>query len=153
MAGIFASFFSIGILLLADFVPAIQSSPIDNETFSQVFSLSPLAVLASMIAYLFAQFIDIKLYHYWKKVTQGKHLWLRNNFSTFASQFLDTFTVILLLCLFGVLPWDLFLGLVVSGFIFKVLVAAIDTPFLYLSVYLIRKRFNLKVGEEIQLEN
>ncbi len=153
VAGIFASFFSIGILLLADFVPAIQSSPIDNETFSQVFSLSPLAVLASMIAYLFAQFIDIKLYHYWKKVTQGKHLWLRNNFSTFASQFLDTFTVILLLCLFGVLPWDLFLGLVVSGFIFKVLVAAIDTPFLYLSVYLIRKRFNLKVGEEIQLEN
>jgi len=153
VAGIFASFFSIGILLLADFVPAIQSSPIDNETFSQVFSLSPLAVLASMIAYLFAQFIDIKLYHYWKKVTQGKHLWLRNNFSTFASQFLDTFTVILLLCLFGVLPWDLFLGLVVSGFIFKVLLAAIDTPFLYLSVYLIRKRFNLKVGEEIQLEN
>ena len=153
VAGIFASFFSIGILLLADFVPAIQSSPIDNETFSQVFSLSPLAVLASMIAYLFAQFIDIKLYHYWKKVTQGKHLWLHNNFSTFASQFLDTFTVILLLCLFGVLPWDLFLGLVVSGFIFKVLVAAIDTPFLYLSVYLIRKRFNLKVGEEIQLEN
>ena len=153
VAGIFASFFSIGILQLADFVPAIQSSPIDNETFSQVFSLSPLAVLASMIAYLFAQFIDIKLYHYWKKVTQGKHLWLRNNFSTFASQFLDTFTVILLLCLFGVLPWDLFLGLVVSGFIFKVLVAAIDTPFLYLSVYLIRKRFNLKVGEEIQLEN
>ena len=153
VAGIFASFFSIGILLLADFVPAIQSSPIDNETFSQVFSLSPLAVLASMIAYLFAQFIDIKLYHYWKKVTQGKHLWLRNNFSTFASQFLDTFTVILLLCLFGVLPWDLFLGLVISGFIFKVLVAAIDTPFLYLFVYLIRKRFNLKVGEEIQLEN
>ena len=153
VAGIFASFFSIGILLLADFVPAIQSSPIDNETFSQVFSLSPLAVLASMIAYLFAQFIDIKLYHYWKKVTQGKHLWLRNNFSTFASQFLDTFIVILLLCLFSVLPWDLFLGLVVSGFIFKVLVAAIDTPFLYLSVYLIRKRFNLKVGEEIQLEN
>jgi uncharacterized integral membrane protein (TIGR00697 family) len=153
VAGVFASFFSIGILLLADFVPAIQSSPIDNETFSQVFSLSPLAVLASMIAYLFAQFIDIKLYHYWKKVTQGKHLWLRNNFSTFASQFLDTFTVILLLCLFGVLPWDLFLGLVVSGFIFKVLVAAIDTPFLYLFVYLIRKRFNLKVGEEIQLEN
>ena len=60
VAGIFASFFSIGILLLADFVPAIQSSPIDNETFSQVFSLSPLAVLASMIAYLFAQFVDIR---------------------------------------------------------------------------------------------
>jgi uncharacterized integral membrane protein (TIGR00697 family) len=153
VAGIFASFFSIGILLLADFVPAIPSSPIGDETFSQVFSLSPLAVLASMIAYLCAQFVDIRIYHFWKKKTQGKQLWLRNNFSTFASQFLDTLTVILLLCIFQVLPWNMFVGLVISGFIFKVLIAAIDTPFLYLFVYLIRRRFNLKAGEEIQLEN
>jgi uncharacterized integral membrane protein (TIGR00697 family) len=152
IAGIFASFFSIGILLVADAVPAIANSPINDATFNQVFSLSPLAVLASMIAYLLAQFVDIRIYHFWKKITQGKHLWLRNNFSTFASQFLDTFTVILLLCFFGVLSWDMFLGLVVSGFIFKVLVAAIDTPFLYLFVYLIRKRFGLKIGEEIRYE-
>jgi len=153
IAGIFASFFKIGILLMADTAPAIPTSPIDDETFSKVFSLSPLAVLASMIAYLCAQFIDIRIYHFWKNKTEGKHLWLRNNFSTFASQFLDTFTVILLLCLFQVLPWDLFIGLVTSGFIFKVLIAAIDTPFLYLFVYLIRRKFNLKAGEEIQLEN
>ena len=138
VAGIFASFFSIGIVLVADAVPAIANSPINDATFNEVFSLSPLAVLASMIAYLLAQFVDIRIYHFWKKITQGKHLWLRNNFSTFASQFLDTFTVILLLCFFGVLSWDMFLGLVVSGFIFKVLVAAIDTPFLYVFVYLIR---------------
>ena len=55
--------------------------------------------------------------------------------------------------MFQILPWNMFTGLVVSGFIFKVLIAAIDTPFLYLFVYLIRKRFNLKAGEEIQLEN
>jgi uncharacterized integral membrane protein (TIGR00697 family) len=152
VAGIFASFFSIGIVLVADAVPAIANSPINDATFNEVFSLSPLAVLASMIAYLLAQFVDIRIYHFWKKITQGKHLWLRNNFSTFASQFLDTFTVILLLCFFGVLSWDMFLGLVVSGFIFKVLVAAIDTPFLYVFVYLIRKRFGLKIGEEIRYE-
>ena len=152
IAGIFASFFSLSIILISNYVPALESSPINDETFSNVFSLSGLAVLASMLAYLFAQFIDIKIYHFWKKITQGKHLWLRNNFSTFASQFLDTFTVILLLCFFGVLSWDMFLGLVVSGFIFKVLIAAIDTPFLYLFVYLIRKRFGLKIGEEIRYE-
>jgi uncharacterized integral membrane protein (TIGR00697 family) len=152
IAGIFASFFSIGILLVADAVPAIANSPLNDATFNQVFSLSPLAVLASMIAYLLAQFVDIRIYHFWKKITQGKHLWLRNNFSTFTSQFLDTFTVILLLCFFGVLSWDMFLGLVVSGFVFKVLVAVIDTPFLYLFVYLIRKRFGLKIGEEIRYE-
>ena len=151
VAGIFASFFSIGILLVAGAVPAIPSSPIDNEIFTQVFSLSPLAVLASMMAYLMAQFIDIRVYHFWKKLTQGKHLWLRNNFSTFSSQIIDSATVIFLLCLFGVLPWALFWGLTLSSIVFKVLIAAIDTPFLYLFVGLFRKRFKLAVGQEIQL--
>ena len=53
-------------------MPALSSSPLDNETFSKVFSLSGLAVLASMSAYLFAQFIDIKIYHFWKTLTKGK---------------------------------------------------------------------------------
>ena len=151
IAGIFASFFSIGILLISVAVPAIEASPIDDATFTKVFSLSPLAVLASMIAYLFAQFVDIRIYHFWKNLTAGRHLWLRNNFSTFASQLIDSTTVIVLLCLFGVLPWDLFFGLVLSSFVFKVLIAALDTPFLYLGVGLFRKYFNLKVGEEIRL--
>lgn len=150
-AGIFASFFSMGILLVSDIVPAMESSPVDDATFTKVFSLSPLAVLASMIAYLLAQFVDIRIYHFWKKLTKGKMLWLRNNFSTFASQFLDTFSVILLLSIFGILPWDLFYGLVLSGFIFKVLVAALDTPLLYLFVWMFRKKFGLAIGEEIKL--
>ena len=151
VAGIFASFFSIGILLVASATPAISSSPVDNTTFTQVFSLSPLAVLASMIAYLSAQFVDIRIYHFWKKLTQGKHLWLRNNFSTFASQIIDSATVILLLCLFGVLPWSLFWGLTLSSIVFKIFVAAIDTPFLYLFVGMFRRRFKLKEGEEISI--
>lgn len=151
VAGIFASFFSIGILLVASAAPAIPSSPIDDTTFTQVFSLSPLAVLASMIAYLSAQFVDIRIYHFWKKLTRGKHLWLRNNFSTFASQIIDSATVILLLCLFGVLPWSLFWGLTLSSIVFKILVAAIDTPFLYLFVGMFRRRFKLKEGEEISI--
>lgn len=151
-AGIFASFFSMGIIFVANYTPAIPSSPIDDETFTQVFGLSPLGVLASMLAYLFAQYIDISIYHYWKRLTNGKYLWLRNNFSTFTSQFVDTFTVVGLLCIFGVLPWDLFYGLVVSGFLFKIFIALLDTPLLYLFVYLLRKRFNLKIGEEISLD-
>ncbi|MGB5667451.1 MAG: queuosine precursor transporter [Maribacter sp.] len=151
-AGIFASFFSMGIILLADFVPAIPNSPVDDVIFGKVFALSPIAVLASMLAYLFAQYVDIAIYHFWKKLTHGKHLWLRNNFSTFLSQFIDTCTVVSLLCLFKVLPWSMFYGLVISGFLFKVLIAFLDTPFLYFFVYILRKRFGLKLGEEINLE-
>ena len=149
VAGIFASFFSMGILLIAGLVPALPNSPIDDQTFNQVFALSPIAVLASMMAYLLAQFIDIRIYHFWKNLTKGRHLWLRNNFSTFASQFVDTFTVVGLLCAFGVLPWDAFVGLVISGVVFKILVALIDTPLLYLSVGWIRSYFKLEINEEI----
>lgn len=151
-AGIFASFFSMGIVLLANWVPALPNSPVQDDMFSHVFALSPIAVFASMLAYLFAQYIDIGIYHFWKKLTNGKHLWLRNNFSTYLSQFIDTFTVVGLLCTFKVLPWSMFYGLVISGFIFKVIVAFLDTPLLYFFVYLFRKRFNLKVNEEIDLE-
>lgn len=149
IAGIFASFFSMLIILVSNSAPAITSSPIDNETFSRVFGLSPLAVLASMLAYLAAQFIDIRIFHFWKKKTNGKHLWLRNNFSTFSSQFIDTFTVLFLLCSFNVLPWEIFTGLLISGFLFKVIIAALDTPILYLIVFWFRKKFNLEIGEEI----
>ena len=151
VTGIFASFFSMGILLIANAVPAIENSPISDETFNQVFALSPLAVLASMIAYLMAQFVDIRIYHFWKKFTQGKKLWLRNNFSTFSSQLIDTVLVIGLLCSFGVLKWELFWGLVVSGFLFKVLVAALDTPFLYLFVGVFRKTFDLQPTDELEI--
>ncbi len=152
-AGIFASFFSMGIVLLADLAPAIATSPVNDELFSSVFALSPIAVLASMIAYLCAQYVDIAIYHFWKRVTKGKALWLRNNFSTFSSQFIDTFTVVGLLCVFGVIPWDMFYGLVVSGVIFKIFIAFLDTPLLYFFVFLLRRRFKLSVGQEIDLDS
>lgn len=151
VVGIFASIFSLLIILVSDSVPAIPNSPIDDELFKKVFGNSAIAVFASMSAYLFAQFIDIQIYHFWKRLTKGKHLWLRNNFSTWFSQFVDTFSIVFLLCVFDVLPWSSFKGLLISGFLFKVIVAALDTPLLYLGVYLFRKRFKLEVNDEIDL--
>lgn len=151
VAGIFASFFSLLIVYTASAASATDWSPVSNEMFHSVFGNTIVAVFASMMAYLLAQFVDIQLYHFWKRLTKGKYLWLRNNFSTFSSQFIDTFTVVLLLCSFGEIPWELFYGLVISGFVFKIFIALLDTPLLYLFVYLIRRRFNLKLGEEIAL--
>ena len=149
-AGIFASFFSMLIVYVSGIVPATEWSPINDTLFNKVFGATAIAVLASMLAYLFAQYIDIQIFHFWKRLTKGKHLWLRNNFSTFLSQFIDTFTVLFLLCSFGKIEWKLFSPLLLSGFLFKILVAALDTPFLYLAVYLFRKRFGLAIGEEIE---
>ena len=151
ITGIFASFFSLLIVYVSDASTATTWSPLSDELFSRVFGNTVIAVFSSMMAYLLAQFVDIQIYHFWKNLTKGKHLWLRNNFSTFSSQFIDTLSVISLLCFFGEIPWERFTGLVISGFLFKAMVAALDTPLLYLGVYIIRKQFGLKVGEEIQL--
>ncbi|NNK81807.1 MAG: queuosine precursor transporter [Flavobacteriaceae bacterium] len=151
VTGIFASLFSMLIVYTANVVPATDWSPVKDQIYTTVFGSTAIAVMASMMAYLFAQFIDIQIYHFWKRLTKGKHLWLRNNCSTFLSQFVDTFTVLFLLCSFGEIEWSLFIGLLIAGFLFKVMIAALDTPFLYLGVYLFRKRFKLKVNEEIVL--
>ena len=151
ITGIFASAFSLMIIMTSDAVPATDWSPVNNETFHQVFGLSGLAVFASAMAYLMAQFVDIRIYHFWKRKTKGRHLWLRNNFSTVTSQFIDTFSVLFLLCSFGIIDWKLFPVLLLNGFLFKLLVALLDTPVLYACVYWFRGYFGLQAHEEIEL--
>ena len=148
-SGLVASIFMLIVVTLADIMPVAPWSPVDGDIFHKVFGLSAAAVLASMMAYLFAQYVDIRIFHFWKKLTKGKHLWLRNNASTIFSQFIDTCSVLFLLCFFGVIGWDMFGILLLNGFLFKVFFAAFDTPFVYLAVYYLRKEFNLKENEDL----
>jgi uncharacterized integral membrane protein (TIGR00697 family) len=152
VSGLFASAFVLAIVYLGDAVPATAWSPIQDVVFHQVFGFTAIAVGASMTAYLLAQFIDIRIYHFWKRKTNGKHLWLRNNASTMLSQFVDTLTVLLLLCSFEIIEWVRFSDLLLSGFLFKVLVAAVDTPFLYVAVFGIKKYFGLGINDELLAE-
>lgn len=152
VSGFIASVLVIALILVALAVPQTSWSPVSDETFRRVFGLATPAVLASMIAYLTAQFIDIRIFHFWKRVTQGKHLWLRNNGSTIVSQFVDTLTVLLVLCMAGVIEWERFTGLFENGFLFKVLIALCDTPVVYLSVWFLRKLMGLQPGEEIPIQ-
>ncbi len=150
--GIFASLFSLGIIYVANAATATAWSPVNDTVFTTVFGATAVAVFASMLAYLFAQYIDIKVFHFWKRLTKGKHLWIRNNFSTFFSQFVDTTTILVLLCATDIIAWDRFSVLLLNGVLFKLLIAALDTPLLYLAVHFFRKRFNLTAGEELSLE-
>jgi len=150
MAGVFASAFALLIVIVSDNANATDWSPINDETFTKVFGFTYVAVGASLAAYLLAQFLDVQIFHFWKRLTKGKHLWLRNNFSTFASQLVDTATVLALLCSFGVIKWELFGVLLLNGYLFKVLFALVDTPIIYGAVFLIRKYFGLK-GEGAEI--
>ena len=149
MSGLVASIFMLLVVTVSGYVQATSWSAVDDETFNQVFGLSGAAVFASMMAYLTAQLIDVRVFHFWKKLTKGKHLWLRNNASTIFSQFIDTFSVLFLLCYFGVIPWDKLGILFINGFLFKVCFAAFDTPIFYLCSHFLRNFFGLKLGEEL----
>ncbi len=148
LSGLVASLFMLAIVTLSDVVPSAPFG-IGSDVFSKVFGLSSAAVFASMMAYLFAQFIDVRIFHFWKVLTDGRHLWLRNNASTMFSQFIDTAVVLLLLCYFSVIPWNMFSQLLLNGFLFKVIIAALDTPIIYGILYLVRKRYGLRFGEEL----
>jgi queuosine precursor transporter len=143
-AGVFASAFALLIVIVSTEAPATNWSPINDATFKNVFGFTFIAVGASLAAYLLAQFLDVHIFHFWKRMTNGKHLWLRNNFSTFSSQLVDTGTVLLLLCGFGVIEWKLFVPLLINGYLFKVMFALFDTPIIYVIVYFMRKYFELE---------
>lgn len=61
--------------------------------YSFTFDAPGTLLFASMLAYLCAQLSDNYLFHFWRRLTNGKHLWLRNNGSTAVSQLLDTIIV------------------------------------------------------------
>lgn len=150
-AGLVTTIIVMGVVVIATQVPATLWSPVNDAEFVKVFGLTGVAVSASMLAYLFAQFIDIKVFHFLKTLTKGKHLWLRNNFSTITSQFVDTNVVLLLMCSLGAIQWDLFGQLLLSGFLFKLIVALLDTPFFYLFTYWFKKKFELDDCQEVEI--
>lgn len=130
------------ILWLGGILPG-TSEPVKDAAgrlpvFYEIQVLTTGAVAASMIAYLAAQFCDVFLFHFWKKLTRGKHLWLRNNGSTLVSQLVDTVAVILITHFYAKrLPvdetspiWPQLLTFIYSGYVFKIVAAALDTiPF------------------------
>ncbi|MCA9278306.1 MAG: queuosine precursor transporter [Phycisphaerales bacterium] len=119
-----------------------------KPVFFEVRTLAFGAVIASMLAYLAAQFIDVHVFHFWKKKTDGKHLWLRNNGSTLVSQLVDTVAVILITYwiggLAGIIKPDQSIAkqlavIIATGYVFKMIAALLDTiPFYIGTHHLVR---------------
>ena len=134
------------ILWLGGVLPGVSGATTES-TFFEVRRLAFGAVGASMVAYLAAQFTDVRLFHFWKRVSGGRALWLRNNGSTLVSQLVDTSAVVLI-SHFGshVLPLrpeqplaPQLLAYIGSGYLFKVIAALADTlPFYLLTAWLRR---------------
>ena len=141
-SGFVASIFVLSFLWLGAQFNSIPNSIVDDSTYNAVFQNAWRLITASMIAYLFAQFIDVRIFHFWKKLTNGKHLWLRNNGSTIASQFIDT-TLVISILFVGVWDTDQILSAIIDGWIFKMLMALLDTPIIYVVIYLLKGKIDI----------
>ncbi|MEE4190847.1 MAG: queuosine precursor transporter [Halieaceae bacterium] len=121
------------------------------ELYQLIYATTSGAVFASMMAYIAAQYCDVQLFHFWKRVTRGKYLWVRNNFSTMISQLVDSFMVVLVtfgaVYLAGEMSTEALLTLMFSNYLFKFCVAVLDTGPFYLGVIQLRKYLGLAPGE------
>ncbi len=112
------------------FVP--DESDFLSEHITAIFSVLPRIAFASLTAYLISQSHDVWFFAKLKKRHKKRYLWLRNNLSTVTSQLLDN-TIFTLIAFVGVFAWDVIIQIFLTSFILKVIVAACDTPFVYLS--------------------
>lgn len=105
-----------------------------SESLNVVFGLVPRITIASLIGFICSQNIDVFLYHFiWKKTGDNtKKLWIRNNGSTLVSQAIDT-VIFTFLAFWGTYPTDVFFSILITTYLFKAVVALIDTPFIYLA--------------------
>ena len=151
--GFLVNLWVVAVLWVGGVWPGFEPAGSEGEgVFFDVRSLAFGAVAASMIAYLFAQFIDVQVFHFWKNLTNGRMLWLRNNGSTLVSQLADTTAVILITHFYanalppaaeGVPLWGHLLALIATGYVFKVVVAALDTLPFYLGAYRLARYLRL----------
>lgn len=172
--GLGLNFFILAVLWLGNAVPAVpidtqppwqvlelaESITLPNgekieqsvELFFLIYACTSGAIFASMMAYIAAQFCDVWLFHFWRRLTNGKHLWLRNNFSTLISQGVDSVMVISItfgaVYLAGQMSLDQLLVLVGSSYLFKMTVALADTLPFYGLVHWMRSYLQMSDDEE-----
>ena len=120
------------------------SSQAAQAAFRFTFDAPGLLLFASMLAYLIAQLFDTYLFHFFRRLTQGRYLWLRNNASTAISQFIDTIIVNgIFLHFYWQLPWlnseasqgVSIIQIIFTVYICKVVIALLDTPLIYAAVH------------------
>ena len=130
LVGMVMIIFEFILLQVAMAVPTSSISPVPDEAFNTVFGASGRVIFGSLVAYLIGQLADITLFHWLRKKTNGKHLWLRATGSTFGSQFLDTL-IVLVVAFAGQLTIAEILAITLFNYSYKFVIAILITPVIY----------------------
>jgi uncharacterized integral membrane protein (TIGR00697 family) len=128
------------VLFFAIKIPSSGISSVNSEQFKAVFGQSQLIIIGSIVAFLASQLIDVTIFHFVKKRTGNKMIWLRSTGSTIISQLFDSFIVLgIAFWLPGVMDFKTFLISGFTGYTVKLVIAILMTPMIYLGHFLIQK--------------
>jgi queuosine precursor transporter len=136
-AGLLTQVFALIFIAAAINLPSAPFFGMQSE-FESILSGSFRITLASLISYFVSQNLDVSVFHKLKAKHGNDKLWLRNNSSTLLSQLADT-TIFITIAFFGTMPLTALLALVGTQYLFKLVVAIVDTPIVYLLVRFARK--------------
>ncbi len=129
----FASLIAMVVLMNLALLFEPHASDQAHPHLSAIFTLMPRIALASLVAYLVSQYHDVWAYNFWRKKLPGtRRIWIRNNLSTLVSQLIDS-VVFTLAAFYGTVPWAVLLEIVVTTYLLKAIVAAADTPLVYVA--------------------
>lgn len=122
--------FAFGLLQIALVVPTAPVSPVSGAAFAEVFGTTSRVIFGSLVAYVVGQLLDIAIFHRLRRLTGGRHLWLRATGSTLGSQLVDTL-VVLSVAFWGQLSAATILAITLFNYAYKVAIAVGITPLVY----------------------
>jgi len=130
-------------LFFTNLPPSSRFLPM-NDAYKTIFGLSARIAGASLVAFALAEFLDVFIFVKVREIFGKKALWLRNNASNFAAQFVDT-VVFMTLAFYafdkGLSTNFIFLAsLIIPYWLLKCFMSVIETPFVYLGVRWLRKK-------------
>jgi uncharacterized integral membrane protein (TIGR00697 family) len=137
LTGFLAQVLAIGFIWIAIKLPAASFYE-NQESFELIFTAGFRVTIASLAAYLVSQNLDVTIFDKLKKRHGRKKLWIRNNLSTMASQLVDT-AIFITIAFYGTMPLGVLIGMIFSQYIFKFIVAILDTPVVYALVAICRR--------------
>lgn len=131
------------IILVARKIPAAAVSPVREADFDNVLGNANLIFVASLVAYLVGQLVDIGVFQFAKRLTQSRHIWLRSTGSTVISQLVDT-VVVTTIAFSTKVSASTLREMIVSQYVVKLLAAIGLTPLIYAMHGLLHRKLHLE---------
>lgn len=141
IAGIISIILFLFYSLISTSMPWAEKSLWARDSYNQIFSLSARFSIASVVAFIIAEYQDVVSFFFLKKNIGEKYFWLRSNLSNIWSQFFDT-VIFMLIAFVGVYPLSTIVLIIIPWWLYKVVMGIFYTPLSYLGIHILKNYGN-----------